>query len=56
MLIVEWAERIRAALPEDYLEINFTWVGEDQRNLVMTPHGSRYEKLMEDFKRLAFGG
>lgn len=55
-LIVEWAERIRATLPDDYLEINFTWVGEDQRNLVMTPYGSRYEKLMEDFKRLAFGG
>lgn len=56
VLIVEWADRIIAVLPEEHLLIRLSWVAEEQRNLVFTPRGERYIKRLEDFKRLAFGG
>lgn len=56
VLIVEWADRIQGVLPAENLNIRLSWVAEEQRNLVFTPHGDRYLKLIEDFKRLAFGG
>jgi tRNA threonylcarbamoyladenosine biosynthesis protein TsaE len=55
-LVVEWSERIAAALPPDHLQINFTWVADEQRRILFLPHGERFVKLLEDFRRLAFGG
>lgn len=55
-MVVEWSDRIAAALPEEHLLINFSWVADEQRRLLFTPKGSRYEKLLQDFRRLAFGG
>ncbi len=55
-LVVEWSDRIAGVLPDDYLKIEFTWLGDEQRRLLFTPQGSRHEKLLQDFKRLAFGG
>jgi len=56
ILVVEWADRILEALPEENLFINFSWVNDEQRNMVFIPHGDRYKKMLDDFKRLAFGG
>jgi tRNA threonylcarbamoyladenosine biosynthesis protein TsaE len=55
-LLVEWAERISPALPSERLIIQMTWMAEEQRNLVFTPVGTRYEQLLKAFKRQAFGG
>jgi tRNA threonylcarbamoyladenosine biosynthesis protein TsaE len=55
-LIVEWAEKIRSALPADLLRVNMSWLADEQRNLVFTPTGKRYETLLSQFKRQAFGG
>ncbi len=55
-LLVEWAERISPALPSERLTIQMTWIAEEQRNLVFTPRGTRYEQLLKAFKRQAFGG
>ncbi|HOV07027.1 MAG TPA: tRNA (adenosine(37)-N6)-threonylcarbamoyltransferase complex ATPase subunit type 1 TsaE [Anaerolineaceae bacterium] len=55
-LVVEWSERIAAALPPEYLQIDFSWVADEQRRILFSPHGERYVKLLEDFRRLAFGG
>jgi tRNA threonylcarbamoyladenosine biosynthesis protein TsaE len=55
-LLVEWAERIDLALPKDRLSIELTWVADEQRNLVFSPQGTHYQKLMSAFKRQAFGG
>lgn len=54
-LVVEWAERIRAALPQDRLRIHFTYVDEYQRDLVLTAHGERYKKIIEKMRRLIYG-
>lgn len=56
ILVVEWADRIRQALPQDNLKINFSWVNDEQRNMLFLPNGDRYKKMLDDFKRLAFGG
>jgi tRNA threonylcarbamoyladenosine biosynthesis protein TsaE len=55
-LLVEWVERIDAALPQDRLVIQMTWMADEQRNLVFIPVGKHYEQLMTAFKRQAFGG
>ena len=55
-LLVEWAERISTALPEERLTIQMSWMADEQRNLVFTPLGKRHELLINAFKRQAFGG
>jgi tRNA threonylcarbamoyladenosine biosynthesis protein TsaE len=56
VLVVEWAERISEALPAEHLRIDFSWLGDEQRNLVFYPVGEDYLRLLEQFRRLAFGG
>lgn len=56
ILVVEWADRILKALPEENLFISFSWVNDEQRNMVFIPRGDRNKKMLDDFKRLAFGG
>lgn len=56
VLVVEWAERISEALPAEHLRIDFSWMGDEQRNLVFYPFGEDYLRLLEQFRRLAFGG
>lgn len=55
-LVVEWAERIKSVLPAEHLLIKLRWMADEQRGLVFLANGSRYEKLMADFRRQAFGG
>jgi len=54
-LVVEWAERVRRALPDDRLRIHFNYVDETQRDLVFTAEGSRYNKLVENLRRQIYG-
>ena len=44
--IVEWAEKIKEALPEEYIEINISSSG-DTRELEINFIGNRFEKLKE---------
>lgn len=54
-LVVEWAERVRRALPDDRLRIHFNYVDETQRDLVLTAEGPRYNKLIENLRRQIYG-
>jgi tRNA threonylcarbamoyladenosine biosynthesis protein TsaE len=54
-LVVEWGDRVEAALPRERLWVNMHWMADEQRNLVFLPHGSHYEKLVTDFRRQTFG-
>jgi tRNA threonylcarbamoyladenosine biosynthesis protein TsaE len=56
ILVVEWADHIKKALPPDNLVISFSWVNEEQRSMLFLPNGERYKKMLDEFKRLAFGG
>jgi tRNA threonylcarbamoyladenosine biosynthesis protein TsaE len=54
-VVVEWADRIRPALPADCLWIALQWVDLDQRDLVISAHGSRYQAMLHQFRRQVFG-
>jgi tRNA threonylcarbamoyladenosine biosynthesis protein TsaE len=54
-VVVEWADRIRAALPAEYLWIVLRWVDLDQRDLLISARGSRYQALLHQFRRQVFG-
>jgi tRNA A37 threonylcarbamoyladenosine biosynthesis protein TsaE len=49
--IIEWPERIRAALPDDHLWIDLTWQDDEQRGLIFNPTGKRFKKLMVTLKK-----
>ncbi|NPV75035.1 MAG: tRNA (adenosine(37)-N6)-threonylcarbamoyltransferase complex ATPase subunit type 1 TsaE [Anaerolineae bacterium] len=55
-LIVEWPERIEKALPSDRLFIQLRWVAEEHRNMILSPRGDRYETMVVELRRRAFGG
>lgn len=50
VVVVEWAERIRAALPSELLWIEFRHRGETARDIRMEAYGARYEMLLQDVK------
>jgi tRNA threonylcarbamoyladenosine biosynthesis protein TsaE len=55
-LLVEWPERIQAALPMECLRVEMAWVADEQRSMIFTPIGKRAEELAREIKKLAFGG
>ena len=46
ILVLEWAERVVDALPQERLEIWLTGSGEDAREIRLVPFGARYESLV----------
>lgn len=56
IMLIEWPERIAEALPPDHLRVTLRWVDDAKRNLLMEARGARYEELLQDFRRSAFGG
>lgn len=55
-LVVEWAERIKAALPDKYLRVSLRMVDVNQRDLVFSASGSDYENLLINFRQRIYGG
>jgi tRNA threonylcarbamoyladenosine biosynthesis protein TsaE len=55
-LLVEWPERILAALPSDHLWVELRWMGDEHRGMVFKPVGKRYCHLLKDFRQKVFGG
>lgn len=48
--VVEWAERVRGALPRDVLWIEFAYVSENERQLLFTAHREHSLELLEGLK------
>ena len=53
--VVEWADRVPEALPAEHLWIELCYIDETKRSLLMKAVGKRYEELLREFKRRAFG-
>jgi tRNA threonylcarbamoyladenosine biosynthesis protein TsaE len=53
--LVEWADRIGDALPRERLWVKLRHMGASKRGLTITATGRRYEKLLDEFRRSAFG-
>lgn len=47
VVIIEWAETIKDLLPKERLDIKFKIIDEEKRVLIFTPHGKKYEELLE---------
>lgn len=54
-LVVEWADRIQDALPQNNLWIKLRWIDIQQRDLVITAHGTRYQKILSGFRQKVYG-
>jgi tRNA threonylcarbamoyladenosine biosynthesis protein TsaE len=54
-LVIEWADIIQAALPEQRLWVSLQWVDDDQRDLVISAQGGRYLTMLSEFRRQVFG-
>jgi tRNA threonylcarbamoyladenosine biosynthesis protein TsaE len=54
-LVVEWADRILGALPAQYLWITLQWVADNQRDLMLTARGPRYQDMLINLRKQVFG-
>ncbi len=54
-LVIEWADRIHEVLPSQRLQIDMRYVNENQRDMVITAYGRRYEDILSRFRRRIFG-
>jgi len=46
--VVEWADKIRDVLPEEYLEVTIRYNKNEDRILEFKPAGKRYERIIEN--------
>lgn len=46
--IVEWANNIKDALPDERMDVNITGSGDEPRTICFQPHGQRYAKMEEE--------
>lgn len=54
-MVVEWAPKIRAALPDEHLWLKLFWVDEERRRLELSSQGERYHEIREEFREAVFG-
>jgi tRNA threonylcarbamoyladenosine biosynthesis protein TsaE len=55
-MIVEWAERVQTALPEEGLWVHLTYIDDVQRDLIFSGRGLYYEDLLARFRKMVYGG
>jgi tRNA A37 threonylcarbamoyladenosine biosynthesis protein TsaE len=55
-LVVEWADHIEDALPEENLWVNMRWVNPNQRDLIFIARGRHYQQLLTEFRKRVYGG
>ncbi len=54
-LVIEWAERVQAILPGENLWIKLEYMDEEQRFMLLTANGKRYESLLLELRQAMFG-
>ncbi len=55
-MVVEWADRIQAALPSEHLWVKLVYVEENQRDLMFSAHGDRYQLVLSALRKGVYGG
>jgi tRNA threonylcarbamoyladenosine biosynthesis protein TsaE len=54
-MVVEWADRIAAALPQEALWVSMRYINDEQRDLVFSARGLRYQGVLANIRRQMFG-
>ena len=55
-VVIEWPDRADTLLPAEHLQVRLHVTGDTQRSIRMVPVGDRTSRLIEQFRRQAFGG
>lgn len=50
IMVVEWPEYYAQQLPEDYIEVLFTYIDDDSRQIDFICHGEKYKKIIEEME------
>ena len=50
VMVVEWPEYYKDYLPQEYLEINFTYIDDNTREIVFNAYGDRYESITKEIE------
>jgi tRNA threonylcarbamoyladenosine biosynthesis protein TsaE len=53
--VIEWADRIEPALPDERLWIALRHLDVSKRGIMFVAMGTRYDQLLREFRRTAFG-
>lgn len=48
IMVVEWPEYYKDYLPEDYIEIDFTYIDDNSREINFINHGNKYEDIVKE--------
>lgn len=48
IMVVEWPEYYQEYLPQDYIEIDFTYIDDNSREINFVCHGSKYENIVKE--------
>ena len=54
-MIVEWADHIAEALPDNRLSITLRWLAEEQRGMLITGQGKPYQKMVATLRQMVYG-
>lgn len=54
-LVVEWADRIQEALPSEHLSVLMKWAADEQRDLIFSARGSRYQQILDVLRQQLLG-
>jgi tRNA threonylcarbamoyladenosine biosynthesis protein TsaE len=53
--VIEWADRVLPALPDERLWVVLRHLDTSKRGIVMKAHGDRYDQVLEEFRHHTFG-
>jgi tRNA threonylcarbamoyladenosine biosynthesis protein TsaE len=54
-IVVEWADRIGAVIPQERLWIKLGYTGVEHRSMMLNPQGKRYQDMVENLRRKLYG-
>jgi len=54
-LLIEWADRIQEALPDEYLKIKMSLINDEQRDFIVNAKGERHKDILNRFRGDIYG-
>jgi tRNA threonylcarbamoyladenosine biosynthesis protein TsaE len=54
-LVLEWPERMQALIPSDRLWLDFEYLDEEGRQMLLRSAGKRYDVLLDELRQSIFG-
>ncbi len=50
IMVVEWPEYYDHYLPKEYIEVDFTYIDDDTREIGFISHGNRYKNIVKEME------